>query len=106
MELKTLANQKTFTKEEREFLRAEAERLNVPFEYRRGCRDCYTDLAIQLFVLTDKTENRKYILKDGVDFYLGVNNNRIRVNAATLTDDLAKKLIAAGYQKYFVKYEV
>ena len=104
MELKILANQKTFTKEEREFLKAEAERLNVPFEYRKGCRDCYTDLAIQLFVLTDKPENKKYILKDGVDFYLGVNN-RIRVNAATLTDDLAKKLIAAGYQKYFVKYE-
>ena len=104
MELKILANQKTFTKEEREFLRDEAERLNVPFEYRKGCRDCYTDLAIQLFVLTDKPANRKYILKDGVDFYLGVNN-RIRVNAATLTDDLAKKLIAAGYQKYFVKYE-
>ena len=104
MELKILANQKTFTKQEREFLRAEAERLNVQFEYRRGCRDCYTDLAIQLFVLTDKPENRKYILKDGVDFYLGVTN-RIRVNAATLTDDLAKKLIAAGYQKYFVKYE-
>lgn len=104
MELKQLANQKTFTKEEREFLRAEAKRLNVEFVYQKGCRDCYTDLAVQLFVLTDKKENKKYILKDGVDFTLGVHNG-IRVNAATLTDELAKKLIRAGYQKYFEKYE-
>ena len=104
MELKQLANQKTFTKQEREFLRSEAERLNVEFTYRKGCQDCYSDLAIQLFVLTDTPENKKYILKKGVDITIGVHNG-IRVNAATLTDELGARLVEMGLTRLFEKYE-
>ena len=78
----------------------------------KKCSSCYTDaILILIKKITEEnlpkketatTDNRKYILKSGVDVWFG----SIRVNAITLTDDLAEKIIARGFpMRYFEKYE-
>lgn len=80
----------------------------------KNCSSCYTDaILILIKKITEKnlpkketstatTDNRKYILKSGVDVWFG----SIRVNSITLTDDLAEKIIAKGFPtRYFEKIE-
>ena len=80
----------------------------------KRCSSCYTDAILILIkkiteknlpkkeTATAKTDNRKYILKAGVDVFFG----SIRVNAVTLTDELAERIIARGFPvRYFEKYE-
>ena len=78
----------------------------------KKCSSCYSDaILILIKKITEEnlpkketatTDNRKYILKSGVDVWFG----SIRVNAVTLTDELADKIIARGFPtRYFDKYE-
>lgn len=78
----------------------------------KNCSSCYSDaILILIKKITEEnlpkketatTDNRKYILKSGVDVWFG----SIRVNAVTLTDELAEKIIARGFPtRYFEKYE-
>ena len=78
----------------------------------KKCSSCYSDaILILIKKITEKnlpkketatTDDRKYILKSGVDVWFG----SIRVNAVTLTDELAEKIIARGFPvRYFDKYE-
>ena len=77
----------------------------------KKCSSCYSDaILILIKKITEEnlpkkettTDCRKYILKSGVDVWFG----SIRVNAVTLTDDLAEKIIARGFPtRYFEKYE-
>ena len=80
----------------------------------KKCSSCYSDAILILIkkiteenlpkkeTATVTTDNRKYILKSGVDVWFG----SIRVNAVTLTDELAEKIIARGFPtRYFDKYE-
>jgi hypothetical protein len=47
-------------------------------------------------------DGRAYVLRKGVDVIFG----GIRINEATITDDLARKVLARGFErKYFVKCE-
>ena len=48
------------------------------------------------------SDTRRFILKPGVDVYFG----NIRVNEATLTDELAERILERGFAAdYFVKCE-
>ena len=80
----------------------------------KKCSSCYSDAILILIkkiteenlpkkeTETATTDSRKYILKSGVDVWFG----SIRVNAVTLTDELAEKIIARGFPThYFDKYE-
>ena len=78
----------------------------------KKCSSCYSDaILILIKKITEEnlpkketatTDNRKYILKSGVDVFFG----SIRVNAVTLTDELAERIIARGFPtRYFEKYE-
>ena len=78
----------------------------------KKCSSCYSDAILILIKKiteenlpkkeTTTTDNRKYILKSGVDVWFG----SIRVNAVTLTDDLAQRIIARGFpMRYFEKIE-
>ena len=78
----------------------------------KKCSSCYSDaILILIKKITEEnlpkketatTDNRKYILKSGVDVWFG----SIRVNAVTLTDELAERIIARGFPvRYFDKYE-
>lgn len=77
----------------------------------KKCSSCYSDaILILIKKITEEnlpkkettTDSRKYILKSGVDVWFG----SIRVNAITLTDELAQRIIARGFPtRYFDKYE-
>ena len=80
----------------------------------KKCSSCYSDaILILIKKITEENlpkketetatqDNRKYILKSGVDVWFG----SIRVNAVTLTDELAERIIAKGFPtRYFDKYE-
>ena len=108
--LKELYRNKTLSKKDKTYI----EELCTAYDVKlnRKCSSCYSDaILILIKKITEEnlpkketatTDDRKYILKSGVDVWFG----SIRVNAVTLTDDLAQKIIARGFPtRYFDKYE-
>lgn len=98
---------KNITGSERDFLTATAEALGVVREGKKNCAKCWHELAMQCWLKLQEDEQpeadgRAYVLRKGVDVIFG----GIRINEATITDDLARKVLARGFErKYFVKCE-
>lgn len=100
-------NPQGMTKDDRDFVKACADELGVQIKNTR-CKSCYYDAALECVVrIIEKpeekaaeTDDRRYVLRKGVDLLFG----DIRVNAATMTDELAERIIARGFEtKYFEK---
>lgn len=75
--------------------------MGVAFAPKGGCKNCYIDQAVKLWKAMQEPAKRtgKYTLKAGVDV---IFNRTHRVNAATMTDELAERLIAQGFPtEYF-----
>lgn len=95
------------TSEDRAFLQQAAEQVGVEPARRAGCKKCWHELAMQIWIKLKEKEQpeqdgRAFVLKDGVDLLFG----GVRINAATLTDDLARNIIARGFPiKYFARCE-
>lgn len=99
------------TAEDKAYVRKAAAELGVQFSAGKSrCKACYIDAAILCFSAAKTKEaeenaasdTRRFILKPGVDVYFG----NIRVNEATLTDDLAERILERGFAAdYFVKCE-
>lgn len=108
--LKELYRNKTLSKKDKAYIENLCSTHDV--KLNKKCSSCYSDaILILIKKITEEnlpkketatTDNRKYILKSGVDVWFG----SIRVNAVTLTDDLAERIIARGFPtRYFEKYE-
>ena len=108
--LKELYRNKSLSKKDKAYIEMLCATYDV--KLNRKCSSCYSDAILILIKKitednlpkkeTATTDNRKYILKSGVDVWFG----SIRVNAVTLTDDLAQRIIARGFPvRYFDKYE-
>ena len=99
----------TFSKKDKAYIEGLCTDYDV--KLNKKCSSCYSDAILILIkkITEDNlpkkettTDSRKYILKSGVDVWFG----SIRVNAVTLTDELAKKIIARGFPtRYFDKFE-
>lgn len=95
------------TSEDKAFLQQAAEQVGVEPARRAGCKKCWHELAMQIWLKLKEKEQpeqdvRAFVLKDGVDLLFG----GVRINAATLTDDLARRIIARGFPiKYFARCE-
>lgn len=95
------------TSEDKAFLQQAAEQVGVEPARRAGCKKCWHELAMQIWIKLKEEEQpeqdgRAFVLKDGVDLLFG----GVRINAATLTDDLARYIIARGFPiKYFARCE-
>lgn len=96
----------SITAEDKQWLEAVADMLAVERVSKKGCKQCWHDLAFRCYEALrgeageQAESSAKYILKKGVDLLFG----GIRVNAATLTDELAERIIARGFEtKYFEK---
>ena len=105
--LKEFADAKRFSQVEKDFLISEAKRLNIAVNVKDGCSSCYRDLAVLIYNaekfeadIKEVLQNKKYILKKDVDILFG----GVRVNALTLTEAIAKRMIGAGLQRYFEKW--
>lgn len=87
------------TASDKKYLKQLAHEYDVQFDNCKTCPNIWHDLAVQLYARIQKTSESyagaKYVLKDGVDVYFG----DIRINAATLTDELAKKVLARGFAR-------
>lgn len=95
------------TADDRKTVTAECERLGIKFEPKKaGCKSCYQDAALAcLDALRNngqaaEHDGRAYVLRKGVDVFFG----SIRVNEHTLTDELAERIIARGFDtKFFAR---
>ena len=110
--LKELYRNKNLSKKDKTYIEGLCSTYDV--KLNKKCSSCYSDAILILIkkiteenlpkkeTETATTDSRKYILKSGVDVWFG----SIRVNAVTLTDELAQKIIARGFPvRYFDKYE-
>ena len=108
--LKELYRNKTLTKSDKLYIEMLCATYDV--KLNKKCSSCYSDaILILIKKITEENlpkketatqDNRKYILKSGVDVWFG----SIRVNAVTLTDELAERIIARGFPtRYFEKIE-
>ena len=107
---KKILSKATFSKKDKAYIEGLCTDYDV--KLNKKCSSCYSDaILILIKKITEEnlpkketatTDSRKYILKSGVDVWFG----SIRVNAVTLTDELAEKIIARGFPtRYFDKYE-
>lgn len=96
------------TAEDRSFLQEVAAELEIESATKAGCKKCWHEIAMRIAIAlsdnqpADENNKRAYVLREGVDLLFG----GIRINAATLTDELARKIIARGFdKKYFAVCE-
>lgn len=105
---KRIVNKKTLTRKEREQIVELCAKYNI--KLNTNCQNCYIDACVSIYNLLKNDKNvttatdteQKFILKKGVDvIFCG-----IRINDATITDDLARKIIKLGFNKeYFTKID-
>ena len=98
------AGAKGMTSDVRAFVRKLAKENGLEIKNTR-CKDCYIDTAVLLLRMdcekeaapAEKNADRRFVLRPGVDVYFG----DVRVNADTLPDELAERIIARGFEKKF-----
>lgn len=92
------------TKADKEFIRQYASQYGVELPKEKpNCKSCYVDAAVLIYKAIKNAEpkptERKYVLRDGVD----VIWRGIRINEASVTDELAEKWIANGFPSVYFK---
>ena len=117
MDVKKLLTKKSLSASDKETILKEAEFFGIDTNINHGCSDCYRDLLVQIGVkqnensvneiqkpnqVSDETNIlQNWKLKDGVDIRFGISKTRI--NAETITPELATKLFNAWGENYFEK---
>lgn len=87
------------TTDDKEFVKAEAAAAGLDFKPRQRCKNCYIDVALELWKMGRKAEapktddGRRYVLHPDVN----VRFSGVVINAATLTDEKAAEYIALGF---------
>ena len=112
-ELREIVNTsaRNLTKAQIERVREIAGELGISLPSKKSCKSCWIDTAVLCYRAlddttaadegTDSTDGRRYVLKPNVDLLFGGK----RINAATMTDELAERILARGFEtKYFVRY--
>ena len=103
--LKELFNKTNLTLDDKQFIKDLSTQLNVKFVEREFCSDCYKDqIMVLLKVLTQqKIDNGEitadYVLRPDID----VIYNGLRINNATLTNDIAEEFLRMGLRHWFMK---
>ena len=93
-----------------ERVRVIAGELGISLPPKKSCKSCWVDTAVLCYRTldntttadesADNTDGRRYVLKPNVDLLFGGK----RINAATMTDELAERILARGFEtKYFAK---
>lgn len=103
-QLAEIARHTTATKEDKQIIREICEELGVALPKKTRCTSCWIDKACELYRILKEQEQpnaeRRWVLRDGVDVIF----RNVRVNRVTLTsDEIAEKLLAAGFPKNLFK---
>ena len=97
---------RALTDEDRSFIRDLSAEMGMEFSAKKRCANCYIDQAIAIWremakQPEEQPEGRKYALVPGTDVLF----RGLRINEATLTDDLAKTILSQGFPLYlFARY--
>lgn len=92
------------TAEEKEVIKTACEEAGIKFSTRKKCPNCIIDLAIKAYGVLNKDEQTeesstaKWAVRPGLDV---VYRGR-RINATTITDELAEEILAEGFPKMFL----
>lgn len=90
--LREIVERNSVTSDDKRFIEAKSEELGIAFNPKSTkCKDCYIDQAVLLHrELTKQIEIESechYRLRDDIDVII----NGVRINNATLTDELAER---------------
>lgn len=105
--LRLIIDAKKAKRDDKDFIEKLADEKGIPLK-NRACSSCWIDKATELYILIQSdtetdTEEGRYVLRKGVDVWFG----SIRVNAATLTDELAEQILSAGFERsFFPSYQM
>jgi len=75
-------------------------KYDMPFEPKKACKNCYIDQAIMLLLAMRgeiPSEECSVRLRDDIDVVI----NGVRINNATLTDELVKKYRGKGLPEHW-----
>ena len=98
---------RALTDDDKSFIRDLSAEMGMAFSAKKRCSNCYIDQAIIIWremakLPEEQPEARKYALVPGTDVLF----RGLRINEATLTDELAKTILSQGFPKYlFARYE-
>ena len=106
--LRRIVNAKAMTAGDKALILEICDEQGIARPAKKNCRACWIETALVCYnALTQSApklpkNGQRYVLKSGVDVLFG----SVRVNEATLTDELAEKLLARGFdRKFFDKCE-
>lgn len=98
---------RALTDDDKSFIRDLSAEMGMEFAAKKRCSNCYIDQAIIIWremakLPEEQPEARKYALVPGTDVLF----RGLRINEATLTDELAKTILSKGFPLYlFARYE-
>lgn len=98
--LKRVADGVKPTAEDKQLIADLSVKYELPFDPKKACKNCYIDQAILLLIEMKgeiPTEPGKARLRDDIDVII----DGIRINNATLTDDLVKKYRGKGLPEHW-----
>lgn len=96
-------NRPALTEDEKQQIRELANAAGVTIR-KTSCKDCYYDAAVEILSKTAKAEepapvSGRWAVRPGLDVIFRGK----RVNADTITDDLAEWLLERGFPSYFLR---
>lgn len=98
--LKRVVDTGKTTAEDKQLIVELSEKYNLPFDPKKGCKNCYIDQAI-LILLEMRSETPyepgKARLRDDIDVVI----NGTRINNATLTDEIVEKYRGKGLPEHW-----
>lgn len=113
-QLRAICNAEKITAEQKQLVLSTCKDLGITVA-KTNCKSCIFDAAVQCYNALVKQEREKagadavaendtgaqYVLRDGVDVLFG----GLRINAATINDELAHAIVARGFSlRWFAKY--
>ena len=116
--LKELANKKSFTKAEKDWIVESSQKMGVEFYPQKSCSNCYFDQVVKLYgILNTAIDKSKAAIAELDTFsmleeseldyillpHIDVRLHGVRYNNATLDEAKAKYLISLGFEKWFLK---
>lgn len=109
-QLRAICNAEKITAEQKQLVLDTCKELDIKVA-KTNCKSCIFDAAVQCYNALVKQQAAngeestepgvEYVLRDGVDVLFG----GLRINAATLTDELARDIVERGFPlRKFSKY--
>ena len=97
--IREIVNRGTTTAEEKQLIVDLSLKYGLEFDPKKGCKDCYIDQAVLIYKELEKEEPNQCSarLRDDIDVII----DGIRINNATLTDELVERYRGKGLPEHW-----